>query len=196
MTKLLSIFPGVLKTKVLMNTNRTINPNMWPVTTFANIWFGYTDRFERESWTGDARACVLHSCRVSDRPVPPYTHWNAHRDSLNYMLDMLCLNDCVHVQFHYGKDVFNTCTEKYKPTPKNGAHTATNQSRSARYEGSKKNIKLEQNQSKQKKSHLDLQLWGGSSFSKDTAPFSINIWKRHRPSQLFLPGHFELNHRH
>lgn len=45
-----------------------------------------------------------------------------------------------------------------------------------------------------KKSHLDLQLRGGSSFRKYTAPFSINIWKRHRPSQLFLHGHFELNH--
>lgn len=45
-----------------------------------------------------------------------------------------------------------------------------------------------------KKSHLDLQLRAGSSFRKDTAPFSINIWKRHRPLQLFLHGHFELNH--
>lgn len=105
------------------------------------VWL-QSDRFERESWTGDARPCVrvcmLHSCRVSDRPVPPYTHWNAHRDSLDYMLDILCLNDSVHVQFHYGKDLFTTCTEKYKPTPKNGADTATNQTRSARYDGSKK----------------------------------------------------------
>lgn len=44
------------------------------------------------------------------------------------------------------------------------------------------------------KSHLDLQLRGGRSLRKDTAPFSINIWKRHRLSQLFLHRHFELHH--
>lgn len=143
--------------------------------------------------------CVLHSCYISYRPVcishghaPKHSLWNTHCMACS---THLCISCYVHVQLYYGNTLFVVHTLQADPhhnmyqlpwlTARSGSIWRLVKHAVWRCAG----IIL-------KDSHLDLQLWGGTSFRLHTASFLVNILKNHRSAELFLCGHFEPNRQH